>query len=212
MDITRFNMLFCYGFAIGFFYSLAAISTAIIMVRETLNGNVMTGISASIANALAQFIWATLAILVLVLLGKASILSDFGTSISVVVSALLMMFIAYKIYMTPKPSEGFQPPQVSVREVFLKMLGLNIARPIRLAVYLLFFSLIGLTQYITLEQSISIITGITIGSLCFGLLSTAAVAAIRSKITTLVVWKFSRIGAIIIFLLSLLELVKAIKS
>lgn len=196
-----------FGFIIGFCYSLLAVTSMILFTRYTIIHGWRTGMASALGFITAQLIWAIAGILFLGLVGFHATSSGFSDpAYFIIPGSILIFYLAYKVYTAPMPSLETEAKQKSLG-AFSLLFSLAISRPMRLFGYAGLYALTGahinVVHYGTwLPLVIGVMIGVSI--YWFGLLG--IILRLKEKITPEGIYKFSKIGAIIIAGLGVLSL------
>lgn len=198
------------GFIIGFLYSLLAVSTLIITAQEVIKQGFKAGLIASLTNFVIQLLWAAAAVMCLLLYSHISGFTDFHSRPSIweiLPGVVVMLYFAYRIYKAPRPHPDIPQEKLSTKKLIGTIALLSLSKPIRILGYLAFFSMMGIHRSaLSTMTSLELILGTGLGCLVFWLLLSTLASVFRKKITDYALWRASKIGAIIILVLALLQL------
>lgn len=202
------------GIIIGLIYSMIGISVMILTTRYILTKDLLHGIYASIGTIIAQMIWATIAVFAIKLLHFH--VSDMTTEMHklyfVLPSMLFLFFIAYRIYNAPMPVTK-ETTRLSVFGAFATLFTLSISRPIRILGYAVLFSIFVVhLESFTLFHILMLLLGVLCGLSLWGFAFCVIATYFREKITPQAILKFSRICALLIFILAFLPLLSLLPS
>ncbi len=171
---------FIRGILIGLVFGIPAGAIGVLTIKRTMDygfwAGLMTGAGSSVADVFYSFVG----------IGGITIISDFlmkyQTCINII-GGVLIMLLGY-LTIREKRIENLQDDGKSNPVLcFISSLGVAIINPTTVLSFMIAFTAFGISGKQTIAQSIGLILGILIGTMCWWALLSGVVARFRNKIS-----------------------------
>lgn len=200
------------GMVVGGVYSFIAITAMILTARYYLTSGFARAFSGVLGTITVQLIWILIAVLGIKTIGYhpgGAVGSSPVTypSYFTIFSSLLIFYLAYKVLRAPVPKVSKETKSVN-KKAFLALFSVAISMPIRIVGYAALFIAFGASfqNFSSTVPEFELIIGGVLGVSIFWMGYISLLSLVRNKITEQSIYKFSRIGAIILIVMGALPL------
>ncbi|MCX7124057.1 MAG: hypothetical protein NTV32_10445 [Gammaproteobacteria bacterium] len=205
------------GVAVGVVYSFIAITAMILTARYYLTSGFVRAFSGVLGTITVQLIWILVSVLGIKTIGyhpggAAESSSVTYPSYLTIFSSLLIFYLAYKVLRAPVPKLG-EETKSGNKKAFLALFSVAISVPVRIVGYAALFIAFG-ASFQTFSSTVpefELIIGGVLGVSIFWMGYILLLSLVRNKITEQCIYKFSRVGAIILIIMGALPLLSLLR-
>ncbi len=199
------------GCTIGLLASIPLGPIGVLCVQRTLTKKFIGGYTSALGAALADTIFATIALFAISFIMPYVNAHKFMITL---LGGLIIMFMGSRIFMSKikKSSQIKQNRQskLSLIKDFLSVFLLTISNPAYISIFLVLFASFSVDgEKMTTIQHFTTIIGVFIGASTWWFLLTFSISLVRKKFRSIHIYYFNKVAGVVIILLGVLAIIKA---